>query len=36
MRTIALSARTGEGMNDYLALLEAALQSSRETAATAP
>ena len=24
-----------EGMNDYLALLEGALQSSRETAATA-
>jgi hydrogenase nickel incorporation protein HypB len=36
MRTIALSARTGEGMSDYLALLEGALQSSRETAATAP
>jgi hydrogenase nickel incorporation protein HypB len=36
MRTIALSARTGEGMNDYLALLEGALRSSRETAATAP
>jgi hydrogenase nickel incorporation protein HypB len=36
MRTIALSARTGEGMNDYLALLEGALQSSRATAATAP
>jgi hydrogenase nickel incorporation protein HypB len=36
MRTIALSARTGEGMNDYLALLEAALQASREPAATAP
>jgi hydrogenase nickel incorporation protein HypB len=36
MRTIALSARTGEGMNDYLALLEGALQSSRETAVTAP
>jgi hydrogenase nickel incorporation protein HypB len=36
MRTIALSARTGEGMSDYLALLEGALQSSRETVATAP
>jgi hydrogenase nickel incorporation protein HypB len=36
MRTIALSARTGEGMNDYLALLEGALRSSRETAAAAP
>jgi hydrogenase nickel incorporation protein HypB len=36
MTTIALSARTGEGMNDYFALLEDALQASREPAATAP
>jgi hydrogenase nickel incorporation protein HypB len=36
MRTIALSARTGEGMSDYLSLLEGALQAARETAASPP
>jgi hydrogenase nickel incorporation protein HypB len=36
MRTIALSARTGAGMTEYLALLEEALQSSREAGASAP
>jgi len=36
MRTIALSARTDEGMNEYTALLEEALHASRETAASAP
>jgi hydrogenase nickel incorporation protein HypB len=36
MRTIALSARTGEGMSEYMTLLEGALQAARETAASAP
>jgi hydrogenase nickel incorporation protein HypB len=36
MRTVALSARTGEGMGDYLALLESGLVASRETVTSAP
>jgi hydrogenase nickel incorporation protein HypB len=36
MRTIALSARTGEGMAEYLGLLESGLLASREPAASAP
>jgi len=36
MRTIALSARTGEGMAEYLGLLESGLLASREPVASAP
>jgi hypothetical protein len=36
MRTVALAARTGEGMSEYLALLEGDLLAARETAASAP
>ena len=36
MRTIALSARTGEGMAEYLGLLESGLLASREPLASAP
>jgi hydrogenase nickel incorporation protein HypB len=36
MRTVVVSARTGEGMDHYLALLENGLLASREATASAP